>query len=304
VAPTLWLPIDPNPTLSPKQTYIKDTELRGSAVEVYNDVLSVRHDEYDCKGNAFADTFPALMMALLGGTDTVTGTVAPYGHSIPLLDNAATGSQPPSYTVTDVDQVIESAGAAKQMAASQLESIDLTFSATGALTWAVKWIGNPFTQVAVPTPSFSSEVFIPAYNCAVTIGTSASNVVTDGKLTFNRKTAPIFVLGQQGPFQNWAGPLEVTGSLTLVALANDPTLANALSYDKQKLIFTFTDPVSSHSLTFQMSQVQFTDPKVVRGKTYVEVETDMEAEANATDATGGGYSPVLFKATNAQSSAY
>src|SRR6185437_5920646 len=96
------LPIAPNPSLSPALTWLKNDALVGSPVEQIDDIPSDRHDEFDFKGNVFADTFGALLMAVLG-QDTVTGTAAPFSHAIGLANAATTGSQPPSYTGVDTD---------------------------------------------------------------------------------------------------------------------------------------------------------------------------------------------------------
>lgn len=301
VAATIFVPISPNPTLTPQQTWVKDDSLRGSPVDLYNDVPTTRHDEFDCKGFVFADTFPVLMLSALGGPDTITGTTT-YTHTIPLLNTASTGSQPPSYTVVDVDQVVESTDAAKSMAGSLVSELEITGAATGALNWTAKWLGNPYTEVTTPTASFSTEVLIPAYNTTVTLADDTAPV-EEFKITLNRKTEPIFTLGQQGPYVVFDGPIDVTGSATFVVLSGDTTMVDGLTYEKQVCTFKSIDPISSHYVEFQMSQVQFTNPKIVRSKPYVEVSVDFSAEANTTDAASG-YSPLKFTALNAQSTAY
>lgn len=300
--PTISVPISPNPTLTPNLTWVEGDYLTGSPVKTLDKVPSVRHDEYDPKGFVFADTFPNLMRAVLGGTDSVTGT-GPYVHTIELLNTAGIGSQPPSYTIYDVDQVVESTSAAKQMAGAQCAQVEVTFSVTGALNWTAKFVANPFTEVAVPTPSFSTEVFIPAWSATVTIGGTASTVLDSGKSTIKRTTKPIFTLGKQAPFQNFAEVIQVTGDLTFVALGTDTTLTKGLERTHQTMKLTFKDPVSTHSVEFQMSEVQFFNPKIDRSKPEVQVTTSFEAIANSTDA-GTGFSPLKFVASNSQSTAY
>lgn len=303
--PGIWVPIDDNPSLTPQLKWLPDKELRGSPVEQYDDVPSTRHDEYSCKGNVFADTFPALIEALLGGADTVSGTAAPYTHVIGLANVASTGSQPPSYTIIDSDNITETGGAAKQITAGQSAELSVEFSADGALTWSTKLLGNPFTQVAVPSsPSWSTEVFMPAWSGTISIGGTTSDVVVSGSIDMKRSTDAIFTIGTQGPYRLWAGPLEVTGKFTFIAEANDTTFTNALARQQQVVTLTFTDPVSSHSVEFQMSDVQLTDPKVTSDKAYEEITANFVANANTTDATAGGYSPIKFTATNAQQTDY
>ena len=300
----LWVPVEPNPALNAMQTWQEDKSLRGSPVDLYDDVPLTRHDEYDFKGYVYCDTFPGLLLALLGGPDTA-GTSAPYTHTIPLLNAAESGSQPPSFSGADVD-LVENLGTsvnAKQFTGSQLSELTLDFAATGALGFQAKFIANPYTQIAKPSSSFSTEILIPAYNGAISFGGSQSYVVEKGQLALKRNAVPIFTIGQQGPYRNWAGPMSVAGSFELLVLADDLTQINGLTYFKQAVTLTFTDPVSAHSVFFQMSRVQFKDPKIVRDQPYVRATVSFAGEANSTDATSG-YSPITTRVTNAVSSAY
>lgn len=301
--PTIFLPISPNPTLTPNLTWVEGDYLVGSPVKTLDKVPSVRFDEYSCKGFVFADTFPNLMMGVLGGADTKTGTVAPYTHTIPLLNTAAAGSQPPSYTGYDIDQAVQAADAAKQFAGGQISEVEITFAVTGALNWTTKFVANPFAEVAVPTSSFSTEVFIPAWSATVTIAGVASGVLDSGKFTIKRTTKSIFALGKQGPIENFANVVQVTGDFTFIVLSTDATLTKGLKRTHQVVKLTFTDPISTHSVEFQMSTVQFFNPKIERSKPEVQVTTSFEAVANTTDAATG-FSPIKFIAVNAQSTLY
>jgi hypothetical protein len=86
------------------------------------------------------------------------------------------------------------------------------------------------------------------------------------------------------------------------------TGATALTRSPQTLTILFTDPNDAssgtqHSMTFQMSSVQFMNPKRNVGKEYTEIEVEFTAVANTTDAATG-YAPVKFTAVNAVSTAY
>src|SRR5579859_6335731 len=65
-----------SPQVTATQKWLRDEGLRGSPGLVYDEVLGPRFDAYDAKGYVFSDTFPILMRALLGSTDT---TVAAPG---------------------------------------------------------------------------------------------------------------------------------------------------------------------------------------------------------------------------------
>lgn len=296
-----WIPIT-SPQVTPMQTFLRDEALRGSAVAVYDHVAGVRHDEYDVKGFLYPDTFPVLVRGILGGTDTVTGT-APYVHTIPLLNNVA-GSQPPSLTIQDFD------GANTfQMLGAQMSDLNLTFGAEAAVEWSSKFVGNPYTNIAVPTATFGTQPFVPGWNVSVSIGGTSVAYVIDGEINIARNTASIHTMGTQAPRVNFAGPIDVSGRMTLVVdstsdLFTIGSSAYGLYDNPQIVIVTLTDPTNSYSSTFTMSKVQFTDPKRTRGKAYVEVEVSFSAAANNTDSGGTGYSPIKIVTTNGISTAF
>ena len=300
------------PQVTPMQTFLRDEALRGSPVMVYDQVQGVRHDEYDAKFYLFADTFPNLVKAVLGGTDTVTGA-GPYTHNIKLLNNASTGSQPQSYSIMDFD------GANYfTMLGAQADQLEISFGAEAAAEATVKFFANPYTSGTSATspfsaPSLSTVHMIPAWDTVVSVAGTPYTYISDGTLTLARKTAPIFTMGAQAPYQNFAGPIEVSGKFTAVVNSqSDPwstgTGATALTRSPQALVITFTDPNDSSggtqfSVSFTMTQAQFQNVKRTRGKAYTEVEVEFTANADATDATTG-YSPIQANIVNATATPY
>ena len=300
------------PQVTPMQTFLRDEALRGSPVMVYDQVQGVRHDEYDAKFYLFADTFPNLVKAVLGGTDTVTGA-GPYTHNIKLLNNPSIGSQPQSYSIMDFD------GANFfTLLGAQADQLEISFGAEAAAEATVKFFTNPYTSGTSATspfsaPSLSTVHMIPAWDTTILVGGTPYSYISDGTLTLARKTAPIFTMGAQAPYQNFAGPIEVTGKFTAVVNSqSDPwstgTGATALTRSPQALVITFTDPNDSSggtqfSVSFTMTQAQFQNVKRTRGKAYTEVEVEFTANADATDATTG-YSPIQANIVNATLAPY
>ena len=300
------------PQVTPMQTFLRDEALRGSPVMVYDQVQGVRHDEYDAKFYLFADTFPNLVKAVLGGTDTVTGA-GPYTHNIKLLNNASTGSQPQSYSIMDFD------GANFfTLLGAQADQLEISFGAEAAAEATVKFMANPYTSGTSATspfsaPSLSTVHMIPAWDTVISVAGTPYTYISDGTLTIARKTAPIFTMGAQAPYQNFAGPIEVSGKFTAVVNSqSDPwstgSGATALTRSPQALVITFTDPNDSSggtqfSVSFTMTQAQFQNVKRTRGKAYTEVEVEFTANADATDATTG-YSPIQANIVNATATPY
>ena len=300
------------PQVTPMQTFLRDEALRGSPVMVYDQVQGVRHDEYDAKFYLFADTFPNLVKAVLGGTDTVTGA-GPYTHNIKLLNNASTGSQPQSYSIMDFD------GANFfTLLGAQADQLEISFGAEAAAEATVKFMANPYTSGTSATspfsaPSLSTVHMIPAWDTVISVAGTPYTYIQDGTLTIARKTAPIFTMGTQAPYQNFAGPIEVSGKFTAVVNSTSDswstgTGATALTRSPQALVITFTDPNDSSggtqfSVSFTMTQAQFQNVKRTRGKAYTEVEVEFTANADATDATTG-YSPIQANIVNATATPY
>ena len=154
---------------------------------------------------------------------------------------------------------------------------------------------------------------IPAWDTTILVGGTPYTYISDGTLTIARKTAPIFTMGTQAPYQNFAGPIEVSGKFTAVVDSqSDPwstgSGATALTRSPQSLVIFFTDPNDSSggtqfSVSFTMTQAQFQNVKRTRGKAYTEVEVEFTANADATDATTG-YSPIQANIINATATAY
>ena len=311
----VYIPVT-SPQVTPMQTFLRDEAFRGSPTLVYDQVQGVRHDEYDAKFYLFADTFGTLVKATLGGTDTVTGSTV-YTHNIKLLNNAAVGSQPQSYSIFDFDGANQFV-----MTGAQADSLNITFGAEAAADATVKFMANPYTSyTSAPAPfttlSLSTEHLIPAWDTSITISGinsgAALTYIATGELMLARKTAPIFTMGTQAPLVNFAGPIEVTGKFTAIVNSTSDawstgSTAEALTRSPQTMTITMTDPndttsATNHSIAFTMTSVQFHDVKRTRGKEYTEVEVSFTANANATDATTG-YSPVQATIVNAVAAAY
>ena len=135
--------------------------------------------------------------------------------------------------------------------------------------------------------------------------------ISSGELKIARKTAPIFTKqgsSNNGPYTNFAGPIEVSGKFTgVIATTSDPwstgTSASALTQSNQAIVISLVDPNDTavvNSFSFQMSQCQFQNVKRTRGKEYVEVEVEFTANANSNDlGAGSGFSPLLVTVQNA-----
>jgi hypothetical protein len=244
-------------------------------------------------------TIPLIQPLLNGQANgaTVTGFTS---HTIGVLNSPTVGNQPPSVTLVDFDGVT-----ARQITGAQGDSLNITFGADAAFAWTGKWIGNANTSVGAPSNVYSTEIFVPGYSVQAAIGGAVLAQVVSGECDIKRSAEAIQTADSSvAPFVNWAGPLSVTGKLSFVVLTGDNTLTAGTSYLKQALNLLFAEPQTGHALKLQMSQVQYDSPKINRGKSYVQVDCNYTAEGNATDAVGGGYSPLVTQTGNAKTAAY
>lgn len=301
--PTEWLQVDPNPDDEPQVTYLPNKALYGSPATLYDELVGVQHTKWSIKGNAFTDTFPYLVWAGLG-TDTVSGTAAPYTHTLQLTNNATTGSQPPSLTFWDIDNVSVSSpvGTAKLIAGAVLDSLSVSLSATGAATYSASFMGTQIAEATAPTTlAFSTAVFLPAYLFTAELNGTTYTVIEEASIDLKRNAKAISTLdGSPAPYVVWANGLEVSGKVTIVVNADDPIYWDALTRQHNSLSLSATDPVSGYSFTFNLAEVQFKSPKLVSSKEWEEVEVSFDAIANATNALSG-YSPIEFVFTSASS---
>ena len=304
-----FIPVADDVALTLGQKFLANEALVGSPVMTIDQVPGVRSDELTFKCGMYADSFPLLLVAALGGTDTVTGA-GPYTHVIKLLNSASTGSQPPSFSIMLFD------GANYwTMAGSRLDTLEIPYSSDGTADVSVKFIGNPATSATsaptiFATPSWSGIVMVPGWSFASTINSVSIPYIQSGTLTIARNTTAIFTGGSQTAYDNFTGPIKVSGKMTaIVATQSDPwsaaSPAQGLTRDQIPVVLVFTDPndTNSPTITFTMSKTQFMEPKRTQGKAYVEVEANFEAIADATDATTG-FSPVATSTLNNTSAAY
>ena len=303
VTPTVFIPVMAS-TLKPVDLYgpLYDEGLRVSLVKNYNYVQGRGNSTFDFGGPAFADTIGYGIAGLLG-EDTLTGSSAPYTHTISLKNSATTAAdaQPAAFTLTDFY-----AANVRAYAGQQFHDFSLKFSAEGFLEYDAKATGWLSATASTPTPSFSTTLPTPTWYGTVSVGgSSISNSVT-GNLDMKRPVTPIFgIANTQNPYQVFVGALEVTGKITFIMEA-DTELTRYLTNTQPALVFNWSQGTGA-----ALTQIQATLTKgayvaavIERSKDYVEVTVDINAQGNLTDSGTVGYSPIKWAIKNAISTAY
>lgn len=289
-----------SPKLTPNLKFLDDSDFRGSPGMHYDQVPGTRYDGYSFKSYIFSDVFPEIVRAALGSVDTVA-SVGPslWTHTIGLQNSPNTGSQPPSYTIIN-----DSVDNTYSLTASRLSDLSISFASDAAVEATASFVCNQFTTTASVTANESVQHLVPAWNCSASINGASVAVVESGSIDIKRSTTSIFTLGNSGPYNNFAGPIDVTGKLVFIVEAGQPWYADALTRAQIPVVLRFVDPVTGFAQQFTMSACQLTSPQIDQSKTWVELDTSFTACMNTTDVQTFGYAPIKFQATNNISAAY
>lgn len=286
VAATAYIPVE-KPTPKDALTLLQDKGLRGSMVEIYNEIAGPKHATFDFGGDVFPDTIGWMLAGVLGDLST-TGASAPYTHVMAVLNSA--DGQPKSYTLTDYY-----ATGTRQYAGAKFSELAFKFNGDSMLTYSAKATAFASTPTTIPAPSFSNIPPIAAWTGAVSIGGTPVTTVLDGEVTIKRPVTVIQpVAGSQNPGNLWSGPVSVDGKMTLV-MEDDTQLTNYLNVTQPALDINFAagSGAGAIQVKLHMTNVVYTAADIGRGKDYVEISVTFSARANTADiGTSGGYSPI------------
>jgi len=276
-----------------------DMGLRGSIVNSYNYLQGRTRSTIDFGGDVFADTIGYALTGLLG-TDTVTGSTAPYSHAITLKNSAVAGAdaQPSSFTLTDFY-----AAAVRAYAGVQIHDFTLNFSSDGLLAYTAKGTGWQSATASTPTPSFSAVLPTQVWTGTVSIGGSSVSNSISGSITMTRPVTPIYgISNTQNPYQVFVGALTTSGSITFV-MEDNTELTRFLSNTQPAIVLNWTTGAGA-----TLTQVQATLTKgayvvtnIDRSTDFVQITCDINAQANTTDASTG-YSSIKWTLQNAKAS--
>ncbi|HEX7355316.1 MAG TPA: phage tail tube protein [Mycobacteriales bacterium] len=222
-------------------------------------------------------------------------------HQFSLLNNAGSGNQPPSVTVTDYD-----GSQWRQLTAAQLDELNVKGNTTGLADYTCTWFANASTTPTAPTPSYSSARAVPGWTTSVAIGGTPVNYVEDWEVDMKRGVEPIPALtGSQEYYLYFANALTATAKLTIIEQANSPQLTEFENGTKQSLDITIFDIGTGNALNLHSSSAVYTSGTVDRGsKGEVKIALDAELLPSAADALAGGVSPLLATVANAQTAPY
>jgi hypothetical protein len=223
------------------------------------------------------------------------------GHKLSLLNNAGSGNQPPSMTLTDYD-----GEEWRQWTAAQLNKLTMKGTAANMVDYTVDFLANAFTTPSAPTASFTTNPPPPSWATMISVGGTQVLYYTDWSLDFVRNVKPIPALtGTQQYFLLFADALEATAKVSILTQAGQPEIAQFIAGTQQTFDITFYDLKSGWSQQIHSSKAQFkTATRNIGSKAWVEVELEVQFLPTTTDATAGGVSPLQMISANAITTAY
>lgn len=303
VAPTDFIPVKSS-SLKPADVIgelLADDMAQGSLVKDYAYVQGRSNSTYDFGGPVYADTIGYLLGGIMGSVAT-SGSSAPYTHVISLKNASSTGAdaQPTAFTLTDFY-----AANVRAYPGVQVSDFAMKFTADGLLDYDAKTMGWLSATASTPTPTFSTVLPTPVWLAEVTVGGSTISNVVDGEITLARPVTPIFGLANtKDPYQVFLGALETKGKIKFV-MENDTELTRYLTNTQPAITFTWSQGsgATATQISFVITKGAYTAAVIDRSKDFVEIDVDVRAIANTTDAgSTGGYSNIKWTLQNAKAS--
>lgn len=280
---------------------LADNMAQGSLVKDYAYVQGRSNSTYDFGGPVYPDTIGYMLGGLLGSVAT-SGASAPYTHVISLKNASATGAdaQPTSFTLTDFY-----AANVRAYPGIQIHDFNMKFTADGLLDYDAKGTGWLSSTASTPTPSFSTVLPTPTWLATVSIGGTAVSNTVDGEINMTRPVTPIFGLADtRDPYQVFLGALETTGKFKFV-MENDTELTRFLTNTQPAITLDWSQGAGSSAtqISFTVTKGAYTAAVIDRSKDFVEIDVEVRAIANTTDAgSTGGYSNIKWTLQNAKPS--
>ncbi len=264
--------------------------------------------------SAGGEAYPLRFTHPTGPTVQTCGT--PYTHTFAALNSSlgyggAYGAQPPTHTLADVSNIVNTFTSATYGTVSTntfgtrlypsavLKSLDFSGNAEQLLnvrfsgdSWISQISGTAVTNTVTnsrPIPNWNTTVTV-AGNTIASTGTFAGI----GNFTVAPKRATQvywIVAGTQNPYIIARGPLTIDGSLSFDPTNSEMPLDLMLLNSQAPLVIKTTNSGIANSgtpftLTFTSTQCAFTKAKITRNKSLIGYDVTFESVANGTDIGG------------------
>lgn len=291
--PTYWIPVDASIKHSPKVTKLPDVAIRGTMAKTHGDIAAGRYEEVTYTTYLYPDSMYAHMIAMMGRADTVTGSSDPYTHKTSLYNGSGTdNAQPPTYTLF----VYEQNGKVAQIAGCTPLDLKFEYKANDWCTIDLTWNGMPAAFINAPVNTPTALPPEPSSGVSLMLGGLALSTASDLVVEMKRDSKPLWVLnGSNAPMAIYAGPMDVTGSITAVFQGTaDVNYTNYLNNVQPALtVQSLAAGDTTHPFTLQMSKVSYQSADPTGSATdWMTIQASYTAIGNATDALDGKESPL------------
>jgi hypothetical protein len=260
---------------------------------------------------------------------TVSTVTSPYTHRWAALNSAlgyggAYGAQPPTHTLTDVTNLVNtftsasygtvtSTGiGARQYPSAVLKSLDFSGNAEQLLnirmtgdSWLSNLAGTAVTNVTTnsrPVPNWDTTVVL-AGNTINSSGTYAG--IGNFSVNAARATQVYWIVaGTQTPYVIARGPLTASGQVEFSPTNSEFPLDLMLLNSQAPLSIVTTNAGIANAgtpftITFTMTQAAMTKSKIMRTGQLIGYSNTYEAISNSTDTGGsGGLGPMSLTLVN------
>jgi hypothetical protein len=280
-------------------------------------------------------TFANTPLRFTHNTSTIAGSqvfnvaTGPFTHRFAALNSplgygGAYGAQPPTHTLTDVTNIVNtftsasygtmptSTYGARQYVSAVLKNIDFSGNAEqllgvrmGGETWLSSLATSPVSNIttnARPVPNWDTTVVL-AGNTISSTGTYAG--IGNFTYTPTRGTQVYWIVaGTQTPYIIARGPLTNTGAIDFQPTNSELPLDLMLLNSQAPLSITttnagITNAGTAFTLTFTSSQAAITKSKIMRNGILIGYSAQYESVSNSTDVGGsGGLGPCTLTLTN------
>lgn len=217
-SPTVYIPAKSTTKGKVKQENVSDE--RGDRNEIYDIIDTLRHTEWDSKGNWYNDTSPYLLGSAMGSITTsqpdAENSPSVYKHICGLADEPISLTLYKSY---DAVVYYHPYSVTEKCSFKFTPEKLLEFDVSGKSIWPQKYTGSTLV------PSFSSVKAFAGYNPTITLTEGVSADIDDLSIEFDQK---INLWTPSAGSQDWSdayyGSRKVSGSFT--ARFDNDTLYN------------------------------------------------------------------------------
>jgi len=279
------IPIEPFSYSPINFDLIRDQSLRGEFGTDFGVYQGVFHVEMDLDGHVYPNEIGYLVLSMFG-SDSVTGTSAPYTHTFTLAQTA------PSLALLDYNGV-----QTYQMRGMRAGKLSFTFNAAeDFLKWSATLNGKDYTTSTATVPTATASNAFVGWQASVSVGGSAFAKVITFEANLTRDLSIVYTANNtQAPYTIYQGPLDATGNMVIV-FDSASDLNRYLSNSTASMSVTFSN--GSYSFTLTSANVTFAADaaEIARDEVDLRLTLNWRGLSNATD--GGPCRIILVNSTS------